>query len=430
MQKIAVIKFGGHSFKEKKGLDTLIYNIKYLKKLNYKIIICHGGTPSVEEKLNKEKIDSQFVNGYRVTTKKIMNIVEEAILGSEVLEITNKINLHNLSAISLNGHDAFCIRCHKKKDKKYDYGYVGEINDINIELISTLIDKNYIPVISPIGCDDLGNSYNLNSDYLASEIAKKINADLLLMITNVNGIYEDINKPETRIPIMNYQKADEMYKKKLIYPTMKTKLDAVLNYVKTANNISYIIDSYQKINYSLFKNNNIGTKVVPNEYQIRLALKEDIPNIIKLTKLSFKKYQENIKYKIAPLLESKDDVYQDILNKYVFVLYHNDILVGSARAKIDKDYLKISRICIHPDYQKNGYGSILLRHIEKMAYQKGITAIGLTTLNNVSYLENFYLKNKYRKILINTSRGYERSIMIKDISKNINSLNIYNFIKE
>ena len=424
MRKIALIKFGGHSFKEKNGLNTLIYNIKFLKKMNYKIIICHGGTPSVEEKLKKENIKSEFLNGYRVTTKEIMNIVEESILGNEALKIIKSLNIHNLSSININGNDSFSIRCKPKEG----YGFVGEIYDVNTELLDILINNNYIPVISPIGCDDKGNSYNLNSDYLASEIAKKMNVDLFLMITNVNGVYEDINNPNSRIPIINEIIVKQLYEKNKIGHQMKTKIDAMLDFVSYSHTNAYILCTTQKLNYDFFYKNNFGTKVLYNE--IRLAFKEDIKNIINMTKKSFVKYQERIKYKIDPLLENKDDIYKDILNKYVFVYYHEDTLVATARVTIKDNTAKLSRICVNPDYQNKGIGSFFLNYIEDYISKKGVSFIGLTTMNNTPYLEKFYKKNNYELLLTNSSRDYERAILIKKIDINKLNINSYFFIKE
>ena len=413
MNKIAIIKFGGHSFKEKVGLETLIKNIKILRKQKYKVIICHGGTPSVEEKLKKEKIKSEFVNGFRVTTEEIMKIVEESILGSEVLDITKKINVNGIPAVAINGNDAFCIKCRKKQDKKTDYGFVGEIYDVNTDLLNTLIEKDYVPVISPIGSDDLGNSYNLNSDHLASKVAIKMGADLLVMITNVNGVYEDLNDENTRISRIDNELYESLKKENKILPTMATKIDALLDYVNITHNAAYMINTNQLLCYDIFHTDNIGTKFVYDD--VRLAQKEDIKNILKLMQLSFPKYQQYIEYKIAPLTEQEDDVLIDILNKQVFLIYDGDTLVGHARLKIEGKNARISRVCIHPDYQGKGIGSKLLNHIEHYASLKGISTVGLTTLENVDYLKNFYLKNGYRELTTNNSRGYARSIMIKDL---------------
>lgn len=424
MEKIALIKFGGHALKDKNSLKTLIFNIMFLKKRNYKIIICHGGTPTINERLKKEKIKSLFKDGYRITTKKIMNVIEETVLGNEALQIIKKLNVHNLSAISLNGNDSFFIRCKKKKD----YGFVGEIYDINTELIETLIKNDYIPLISPIGCDDQGNSYNLNSDYLASNIAKKINADLFLMITNVNGIYEDINNAESRIPIINQEKLSNLYKENKIGPQMKTKIDSMLDYVNHLQNTAYILNSSQKLRFEIFNTEKYGTKIVNKN--IRLAFKEDIKNIMSLTKKSFIEYQKHIKYKIAPLHETKEDIFKDIINKHVFVYYKNNILIATARVKTEKNIAKISRICVNPQYQKKGIGSELLSYIENYLTKKGITYIGLTTLNNVKYLEKFYKKNNYKLLLTNTSRGYERAILGKTLKNEKENINTYWLIKQ
>lgn len=429
MNKIAVIKFGGHSFKEEEGLKNLIKSIKFLRKMKYKVIICHGGTPSVEEKLKKENIDSKFINGFRVTTEEIMNVVKESILGNEVLEITKKISINGLPAIAINGNDALAIKCKKKSSQDTDYGFVGDIYDVNVDLLNTLINNDYIPVISPIGIDDAGNNYNINSDHLASKVAIKMSADIIIMITNVNGVYEDINDETSRIPLINNEIYQKLLDENKILPTMATKIEGLLEYVNETHNIAYIIHTNQELNYEVFQTNNYGTKIIYNNEMIRLAWKEDIENILKLIKISFPKYQKYIDYKIAPLTEEYDDVLIDILNKQVFLIYDDNTLIAHARLKIENEKARISRVCIHPNYQNKGLGSKILKHIEHYASLKGINIIGLTTLENAEYLKKFYQKNGYHTLVTNDSRGYTRAIMIKNLKPKDNLVDSYWYIQ-
>ena len=418
--KIALVKFGGHALD---SIDTLVKNIKYLTKCDYKVVIVHGGTPSVQKKLDEKNIKSEFINGLRVTTKEIMDNVAEAILGKEVVDIVQTLNTREIKALALNGTDGNLIRC-KKMVKDIDYGFVGEIVDINSTLINVLLKNDFIPVISPIGTDDIGNLYNLNSDYLASKIAIKINANLLFMVTNVNGIYKDIKNPDTRIKVLDEKMIKDLLSDGTIGSTMATKVNACLDYVKNLNNEAYIIDGNQIISNKLFNTLDYGSKIVNqiNDYYIRLANKNDIQEIIELIKTSFVKYQENINYAIAPMNENYDDILNDLSNKYVFVMIKDNKIVGSIRLTIKDNIGRLSRLCIDSNYQNQNLGTVLLKYVEHYAEKLGVTTIGLTTLDGVSYLEHYYIKNGYKTVLTNNSRGYTRALMMKNLNSDLKNI--------
>lgn len=429
--KIAVLKFGGHALNEKNSLNVLIKNIKYLNKNNFKVIIAHGGTPTINKRLEKEKIKSEFIDGYRKTTKKIMDVVQEVVLGTEVIEIVKKLNVNGISSIACSGIDANLIKCEKMKSlNNIDYGYVGQIKGINTKLLYTLLESNIIPVISPIGVDDNGNSYNLNSDYLASAVATSVNADYLFMITNINGIYNDLNDKDSRISLLDEDNINNLVNKKIILPVMETKVRACIDYTKNLLNTAYIIDNKTNINHKLLSTDLYGSKIVlkDDDIKIRLALKEDIKDIIKLNHKVFTKYQQEIKYKIDPLTEKYDDVLKDIYNKYVFVATKDNKIIASLRLLITKDVARVSRIAVDSDYQNLGIGSKILKYVENYAYKKGVAHLGLTTLNNVPYLEKFYEKNNYVNVLTNTSRGYERALMMKELGSSLDNVNYQNFL--
>lgn len=424
MKKIAVLKLGGHALNQKNCLNTLIDNINYLKSNNYNVVIVHGGTPSVNKKLKEKNIESKFINGYRVTTKQIMEVVEEAI-SIETLEIVKTLNKNGLNIVGLNGHDCNLIKCEKAKlDESIDYGYVGKIININSDFLIKLMNNGIIPVISPIGYDDYGNSYNINSDYTASEVALSISADYLFMITDINGVYLDLNNPNSRIDVLDKKKTEELIKQNIILPTMATKVNACLDYVKKLNNTAFIINSTQKINYELFNSYKYGTKIVNNisDFSVRLAHINDIKNITKVVKKSFIRYQENIDYKIDPYKEKYEDVFRQIDNDFVFVVIKDNNIIGSVRLKdLSNSIGRIYRLCILDEYQNLGIGSILINYVENYAYHKGINKLGLTTLHKVDYLSNFYKKNGYFEYSLDNKRNYTRSLMIKKINKDISN---------
>ena len=425
MNKIALEKIGGHSLSEK-DLENPICSIKHLLKKGYRVVICHGGTPGVEQALKKNNIPSIFRDGLRVTSEEAMNVVQESVLGIEVPGIVRKINSalvrvgEKPRAVSVSGIDAFCIRCHKKMDDDgTDYGFVGEIDDIGCAFISALLDAGYIPVISPIGADETGQIFNLNSDHVAGKAAVALNAELFLMVTNVNGVFENVNDENTRIPFMNAADYDRYRSEGKILPSMATKLDAMFEYVRCCHRPAYLLPHDQKLCYEVFADDRIGTKLIDDGGYIRSAFKEDVPAIIDLDRSSFPKYQENIgaDYMIKPLRETESDVQRDILHDQVLLYQEGKDIIGQIRIHIEDSRARAYRLCVDPKHQNRNIGSRLLQKAEEIVCAEGIPALGLTSLINVDYLDRFYQRNGYELIDTDSSRGYQRSVYIKHLSK-------------
>jgi acetylglutamate kinase len=418
MKKTVIIKYGGHAFENKESVEILVNNIKKFQKKNFGVIIVHGGTPSVNQKLKEKNIVAEMVEGIRVTTKEVVEIVQESLLGKDAVEIVKLLNKNDIVSLGLNGCDCSLLKCEKfVHSNGIDYGMVGKVVSVNKVILRTLIEKNIVPVISPIGVDDYGNCYNLNSDPLAYKVATSIGADLLVMVTNIDGVRKNIDDPTTKIDVLDKDLMEELIDKKIISGPMITKIKACVDYTNETKNNSYIVDSNVLIDNKVFNSNTCGTKIIcDKDFEFRLANSDDVPYISEIVSKSFKDYQKNISYPASPLYETTEELFSDILNNYVYVGICDNKIISSIRVREEFPYARIYRVCVDPEYYNKGYGSKMLEYVEHYFKNKGIIYLGLTTIENVESLRKFYEKNGYKTEYISNNRGYPKAIMIKNIS--------------
>lgn len=186
--KTMVVKYGGNAMLNDAVTKTILQDIAMLKIVGVNPILVHGGGPDINEMLKKLDIRSQFVNGLRVTDKDTMDVVQMVLCGKVNKNITASLNCLGVRAIGLSGLDGRLIQVKKKPVKDTDYGYVGEVTAINSKALTLLAKDEFIPVIATVGCDENGNSYNVNADTAAGEIAAAVDAERLLFLTDVDGI--------------------------------------------------------------------------------------------------------------------------------------------------------------------------------------------------------------------------------------------------
>ena len=185
--ELIVIKYGGNVLIDRNVFNSFIEDIFILNMLGLSIVVVHGGGPRIERELEKEKIQTRFINGLRVTDKKVIKIVEDVLINFNT-DIVNSLNKKGSKAISINTKTNNIIDVIPDKQ---ELGFVGIPNKININIIKNIINLNQIPVVAPIGLDTNNQAYNINGDTAASAIAKKLNARRLLLMTNVEGVYDD-----------------------------------------------------------------------------------------------------------------------------------------------------------------------------------------------------------------------------------------------
>ncbi|OHD06832.1 MAG: acetylglutamate kinase [Spirochaetes bacterium GWD1_27_9] len=272
--KTFVIKYGGSTMEESIKRD-IVHDIILLKYIGINPVIVHGGGPEITAYLNKLNLKSEFVNGLRVTDKATMEVVQMVLVGKVNQEVVSMINLYGGKAVGLTGKDGNIIVSKKrlpetiydtegKTEKLVDLGFVGEIERIDPKLIIGLCEHGYIPVISPIGVGFDGESYNINADDVASAVAQSLKAEKLIMLTDVDGIYEVAGNPATKITSLTINKAQQMIANSQItggmIPKVRACIDAVSNGVKR----THIIDGKERhsILLEIFTDKGIGTMVI------------------------------------------------------------------------------------------------------------------------------------------------------------------------
>lgn len=265
--KTFVIKYGGSAMIDENIKNLLIKDIILFKLLGIKIVIVHGGGPFIKESLDKLNKSSQFIDGLRVTDSETMEIVEMVLSGKVNKEIVNIIQQNGVMAVGVSGKDGDMIKVKKKEITNGDLGFVGEIVDIDTNLIDVLLQNGFIPVISPVGKDNNGNTYNINADYVATELASSLNAQKLIFITDVKGVMKDTNDPDSLISSMDLRTAKENIKNNVISGGMIPKVECCIKAVEDGTKQVHIIDG--RIKHSLileiFTGEGIGTMFIEGE---------------------------------------------------------------------------------------------------------------------------------------------------------------------
>ena len=228
-QELIVIKYGGNVLIDRNIFNNFIEDISVLNKLGLSIIVVHGGGPRIERKLKKENIKTNFINGLRVTDGKVISIVEDVLIDFNK-DIVDSLIKKGAQAISITSKHNNIINV--VPDNK-ELGFVGIPESINIEFLKNIINKKQIPVIAPLGIDKDKNTYNINGDTAASAIAKKLKSRRLLLMTNVEGVYDD---RKTLISEIKPFDIENLVKLKIVQggmiPKIKNCIDAVENGVR------------------------------------------------------------------------------------------------------------------------------------------------------------------------------------------------------
>ena len=228
-KELIVIKYGGNVLIDRNIFNNFIEDISVLNKLGLSIVVVHGGGPRIERKLNEENIKSKFINGLRVTDEKVISIVEEVLIDFNK-DIVNSLKKIGSQAVSITSKVNNIINV--VPDNK-ELGFVGIPNSINSEFLKDIINQKQIPVIAPLGIDKNKNTYNINGDTAASAIAKKLKSRRLLLMTNVEGVYDDRKNLISEIKPFDIE---NLVKLKIVQggmiPKIKNCIDAVENGVR------------------------------------------------------------------------------------------------------------------------------------------------------------------------------------------------------
>jgi acetylglutamate kinase len=228
-KNLIVIKYGGNVLIDRNIFNNFIQDISILNKLGLSVVIVHGGGPRIERELKKSNIQSKFINGLRVTNKDVINIVEKVLIDFNI-DIVDSLNKKGSKAVSINTKKNNIINVTPDQP---ELGFVGIPQEINIKIIKNIISQNQIPIVAPLGLDKDKQVYNINGDTAASAIAKKLKSRRLLLMTNVEGVYDD---RKTLISEIKPFDMENLVKLKIIQggmiPKIKNCIDAVENGVR------------------------------------------------------------------------------------------------------------------------------------------------------------------------------------------------------
>lgn len=247
---IVVIKYGGNAMVSDDIQHDVLKNICELKRHGYAVVIVHGGGPFIQEALDVANIESEFIGGQRKTSPEALKYVEMALKGQVNGKVVNVINTFGHSAVGLSGRDGNIALAEKlyheetvgNEIKKISLGQVGKVKSINPGLLFLLLEEDYIPVITCIASDEKGDSYNINADVFAGSIAGHLNAEVFAVLTDVDGLLEDINKPESLIKELPSDKIQELLGKGVIVGGMIPKVDACKTAIEQGAKKSIIIN--------------------------------------------------------------------------------------------------------------------------------------------------------------------------------------------
>lgn len=265
-----VVKFGGNAMVDPALHESFARDIVLMKLVGMNPVIVHGGGPQIGDLLKKLNIESEFVDGMRVTDSQTMDVVEMVLGGSVNKEIVSSISRNGGKAIGVSGKDGRLIRAQRMQVTRHspgldaaeiiDIGQVGEVRQIDREILDVILDSDFIPVIAPIGADDEGNTYNINADLVAGKIAQVMQAEKLMLLTNVEGL---LDASGTVLTGLSTAKVDELIADGTVHGGMLPKIGCALDAVKSGVASAHIVDGRvpHAVLLEIFTDEGMGTKI-------------------------------------------------------------------------------------------------------------------------------------------------------------------------
>lgn len=272
--KTVVVKYGGNAMINDTLKEKVMEDIALMRFVGIHPVIVHGGGPEITWFLKKLGKESSFVSGLRVTDAETAEVAEMVLDGKINSEIVKRMNRRGVRAVGISGEDANLIRARKKlatvyeddgtAPKKVDIGYVGEVESINTDILQTLIQNDYVPVIAPIGVGTDGENYNINADYVAAKVAGALKAERLMLLTDVEGVYKDFNNKDSFISILSATEAREYIRDGIIKGGMIPKIEACLEAMDEGVAKAHILDGRMphSLILEMFTAGGVGTQVI------------------------------------------------------------------------------------------------------------------------------------------------------------------------
>ncbi|MDX1627892.1 MAG: acetylglutamate kinase [Fulvivirga sp.] len=247
---IVVIKYGGNAMVSEDLQAAVLKKICDLKDQGYSVVVVHGGGPFIQEALDMAKVESEFIGGQRKTTPEALKYVEMALRGQVNGKIVSLINNYGHKAVGLSGRDGKIVTAEQiyhienveGKENRIDMGQVGKVKEVDPDLIFTLLNEDYIPVITCIADDESGQSYNINADLFAGSIAGHLKAEIFGVLTDVDGLMKDIDQPESLIKSISIKEIRNLLGQGIIVGGMIPKVNACCVAVEQGAGKSVIIN--------------------------------------------------------------------------------------------------------------------------------------------------------------------------------------------
>ena len=261
--KIIVIKYGGSAMLDEELKRKVIEDIVLLKMVGFKPIIVHGGGKEISKWVAKSGMETKFLDGLRVTDEATIELVE-MVLGKVNNELVRLVHSLGVKALGVSGMDGDLLQVEKKIIEAGDIGYVGDVKKVNPQVIYDLLDDDYLPIVYPVGIGDDGKPYNINADEAAGAIAKAIGAEKLAFLTDTQGVYMDIDDPDSKISQLGIEEAQKLIEEGVIAGGMIPKIMNCVEAVEGGVNRVHILDGRLPhcVLLEIFTNKGIGTMIL------------------------------------------------------------------------------------------------------------------------------------------------------------------------
>ncbi len=265
-RKIIVVKYGGSAMSNDELKRNVIKDVTLLKLVGFKPIIVHGGGKEISQWVSKVGKEAQFVNGLRVTDAETMEIAE-MVLSKVNKSLVTMVQELGVKAVGISGKDGGLLTVDKKYADGQDIGFVGEIKEVNPKVLYDLLEKDFLPIVAPIGLDEQFASYNINADDAACAIAKSVGADKLVFLTDIEGLYKDINDKSSFISRITASEAEALIADGFIGGGMLPKLNNCTSAIENGVNRVHILDGRipHCLLLEIFTNSGVGTAIIRDE---------------------------------------------------------------------------------------------------------------------------------------------------------------------
>lgn len=262
-RKIIVVKYGGSAMVDEELKKQVIQDVTLLKLVGFKPIIVHGGGKEISKWVEKAGMEPEFINGLRKTDEATMEIAE-MVLNRVNKSLVQMVEELGVNAIGISGKDGRLLQVEKRLSNGQDIGYVGEIKEVNPKILFDLLEKDFLPIVCPIGLDDNYDTYNINADDAACAIARAVKAEKLAFLTDIEGVYKDPKDPSTLISELTISEAHDLISDGYIGGGMLPKLNNCIDAVENGVSRVHILDGRMAhcLLLEIFTNKGIGTAIL------------------------------------------------------------------------------------------------------------------------------------------------------------------------